>query len=267
MRWNLDLFVKNNMSSQERFGYEWNKYSHLDKNYEVQFKNWVYPLTASDFKEKKILDAGCGMGRNSYWCLKWGAKEVVAFDYDQRSVAASQKNLKEFNKAKILYKNIYELNWENEFDLVLSIGVIHHLEKPAEALKKLVNTLKPEGTLLIWVYSYEGNEWLVKYFNPLRKNITSKLPVSVVHLISYFFSLPLWLFVKIFKGPSNYLKQLSTFKFWHLHSIVFDQLLPKIANYWKKDEVLELFKDLNLKEIQINQPANNCGWTLIGKKG
>lgn len=254
------------MSSEERFGYEWNKYSHLDKNYEAQFKNWVYPLTAEDFRNKKILDAGCGMGRNSYWSLKWGAKAVVAFDHDHRSVAVAQKNLKEFRNVEILYKNIYEITWENEFDLVFSIGVIHHLEKPKEALKSLVRALKPGGILLIWVYSYEGNEWIVKYINPIRKHFTSHLPLFIVHKISYFFSLPLWLFVKIFKGPTNYLKQLSTFKFWHIHSIVFDQLIPKIANYWRKEEVLRLVKDLNLQEININQPLNKCGWTLIGRK-
>jgi len=251
------------MSSTERFGYEWNKYSFIDNNYEAQFKNWIYPLSPEVFKNKKVLDAGCGMGRNSFWVLKWGAKELIAFDFDMRSTEAAKKNLAIFNNVQVSFKSIYEINWQNEFDIVFCIGVIHHLKKPKEAIKNLIEALKPGGTLIVWVYSYEGNEWIVKYINPIRKNITSKLPVQLVHFLSYFFSVPLWLFVKIFKGPSEYFKQLSTFKFWHIHSIVFDQLIPEVANYWAKDEVEELFEGSDFDELKITRPPNNCGWTVI----
>jgi len=254
------------MASTDRFGFEWDKYSNLDSNYEKQFKNWTHPLGLDDFKDKKVLDAGCGMGRNSYWPLKWGAEEVVAFDYDKRSVEAAKKNLSKFNNAHIVYRSIYDIEWQNKFDIAFSIGVIHHLKDPKKATKKLLDSTKEGGTLLFWLYSYEGYKWLVKYINPIRKNFTSKLPLPLVHFLSYFLSIPLWVFVKIFRGPSDYLKQLSTFKFWHLHSIVFDQLIPEVANYWKKEDVEELFQGLNFKELKIAPPPNNCGWVVIVKK-
>lgn len=254
------------MSSSERFGYEWNKYPFIDHNYEAQFKNWIYPLNPEFFKNKKVLDAGCGMGRNSFWALKWKAKGLIAFDFDKRSVEAAKNNLAIFSNVQVFYKSIYEISWQNEFDVVFCVGVIHHLENPCLALKNLLKSLKPGGLLVVWVYSYEGNEWIVKYVDPIRKNITSKLPVAIVHFLSYFCSLPLWLFLKIFKGSSDYLRQLSTFKFWHIHSIVFDQLIPKVANYWTKNKVSELFKNMEFQEIGINRPPNNCGWTVIIKK-
>ena len=254
------------MASQDRFGFEWSKYSKIDPNHEIQLKSWVRPLTPNDFKNKKILDAGCGMGRNSFWCLNWGAKEIVAFDFDERSVAVAKKNLSAFNNASILYKSIYDINWGEEFDLAFSIGVIHHLENPELAIKNLYRALKRGGTLIIWVYSYEGNEWLVRYINPIRKCITSKLPVSIVHSLTYFLSIPLWIFVKIFKGPGSYLKQLADFSFWHIHSIVFDQFIPKVANYWKKDEILSVFKNIRINNFNIHRPHNNCGWTVMVKK-
>ncbi|GAG41092.1 unnamed protein product, partial [marine sediment metagenome] len=90
--------------------------------------------------------------------------------------------------------------------------------------------------------------------------------VGLVHFISYFLSIPLWVFIKIFKGPGLYLKQLSGFKFWHVHSIVFDQLIPKIANYWRQQQAKSLLADFdNLKDIQIYH-INNNSWTVIGKK-
>jgi len=254
------------MSSSERFGYEWDAYSFMDENYEKQFRNWVSPLSENDFENKIVLDAGCGMGRNSFWALKWGAKQVVAFDYDKRTVAAARKNLEKFSNAEVLFKSIYDIDWRDKFDIAFSIGVIHHLEDPVRALKNMVNALKSGGILLVWVYSYEGNEWVPKYIDPIRKNITSKLPLELVHFLSYFCSIPLWLMIKIFCGPTPYLRQLSKFKFWHVHSIVFDQLIPTIANYWKKGEVENLFKQLSIEDISVSWPPNGNGWTVIAKK-
>lgn len=254
------------MASEERFGFEWNKYSGLAANYEKQFASWVHPLTVGDFKDKEVLDAGCGMGRNSFWSLRWGAKKLVAFDFDERSVARAKKNLSQFSNAEVLFKNIYEIDWQNQFDIVLSIGVIHHLKNPRLAIVKLVQAVKPGGMVLVWVYSYEGSEWIVRYVSPIRKHITSKIPVGLTHFLAYFLSVPLWIFVKIWRGPTSYLRQLAEFKFWHLHSIVFDQLLPEVANYWTKNEASDLFKGLGLENLRVFRPPTDCGWTVIAKK-
>jgi len=238
----------------------------MDENYERQFRNWTDPLTEADFKGKTILDAGCGMGRNSYWPLKWGAGKVVSFDLDERSVKRARETLKDFSNSEIAQKSIYEIDWQETFDLAFSIGVIHHLKEPKKALQNMVRSLKKGGTLLVWVYSLEGNEWIPRFVDPVRKNITSKLPVSVVHTLSYLCSVPLWAFVKIFKGPTSYMKQLSTFDFWHIHSIAFDQLIPDVANYWSKDQVKELFSDIDLKDVSIKMPPNGSGWIVTAKK-
>lgn len=254
------------MSSEKRFGYEWQKYNVIDLNYELQFCKWIKPLKPRDFENKKVLDAGCGMGRNSYWSLKYGAKELVAFDFDKRSVAVTKKNLSCFNNARVEFGSIYEMSWQDKFDIVFCIGVIHHLENPKKAIKNLIKAVRPGGKVLIWVYGYNNNEWIVKLVDPVRKALTSKLPLWLVHFLSYFVSIPLWISVKTFNGPGLYLKQLSDFKFWHIHSIVFDQLIPKVANYWTKQEVLDLFENFdNIKDIEIHS-VNNNSWTVLGEK-
>jgi len=254
------------MSSQNRFGYEWDKYSEITPMYEEQFLNWTSVVPKEFWKDKHFLDAGCGMGRNSYWPLHWGAASGTAFDYDDRSVASARKTLESFSNATVMFISIYGIDWQDQFDVAFSIGVIHHLKSPHMALKKMVEALKPGGRLIVWVYSYEGNEWIVRYVNPIRIHITSRLPVSLVHLLSYFCSIPLYLFVKLFKGPTSYLKQLSTFDFWHIHSIVFDQLIPDIANYWKKEEVHSLVEGLPLRDIEVTAPPNGLGWILSALK-
>jgi len=252
------------MGSTERFGYEWNKFNEILPQYEIQFLKWVYPLKKDDFRNKTILDAGCGIGRNSYWPLTYGAKKVVAFDYDERTVDAAKKNLSKFKNALVKYQSIYDLDYKGEFDIAFSIGVMHHLENPHLAINNLVKAVKKNGIVLIWVYGYEGNEWIVRYINPIRA-ITSKLPLSITNLISLTMTIPLLIFLNIIPQKHPYLNQLSAFNFRHIHLIVFDQLVPKIANYWKKEEVLKLFEGKGLKGIKIFR-VNNNSWTILGKK-
>ena len=253
------------MGSEKRFGYEWNKYHQMDSDYEIQFLKWISPFKSEIFKDKTVLDAGCGMGRNSFWALKYGAKKLVGFDFDLRSVKAAKKNLSSFSNTKIEFKSIYDIIWENEFDVVFCIGVIHHLENPQLAIENLIQALKPGGIILIWVYGYEGNEWIVRWISPIRKYLTSKLSPSIIHFLTYFLSLPLWLFLRILPQKSPYLKQISKFNFFHLHSIVFDQLLPSIANYYKKDEAYQLLAGHNLKKLSIHH-SNQNSWTIYGYK-
>ncbi len=254
------------MASQERFGYEWNKYQKMDPRYELQFSQWVSPLGKKDFAGKRVLDVGCGMGRNSYWAADWGAKSVTAFDFDTRSVEAAERTLAPFPAASVRYQNVFEFAEKEKYDLAFSIGVIHHLERPAEAIQRMTDAVVSGGKVVIWVYSYEGNEWIVRFVNPVRENITSRLPLSLVHFLSYFCSVPLYLIAKTFKGPGTYVRQLGTFDFWHVHSIVFDQLIPTIAHYWKREEALALFDAKQYATIEIHRPPHGTGWTIIATK-
>ena len=206
------------------------------------------------------------MGRNSYFSLKCGVKSIFGIDNDDKSVNVAIENLKSFENATIQKMSIYDIDIKNKFDIVFSIGVIHHLENPKKGIENLVKILKPGGTILIWVYSYEGNEWIKKFLSPIREKITSKLPISILHLLSYIISFPLVIRVKYFPTNNLYLKQISNFSLNHINSIVFDQLLPKIAHYWTKEEASSLLNQVDLADITIHRPPNEMGWTVMGRK-
>jgi hypothetical protein len=129
----------------------------------------------------------------------------------------------------------------------------------------MVESVKHGGSVLIWVYGYENNEWVVKYFNPLRKVLFSRLPISVVHFLSIFPTLFLYIYIRLIKGKTEYINLIRKFSFSHLRSIVFDQMLPKIANYYKEEEVENLMKSVGLVDIKTNW-VNEMSWAVIGKK-
>lgn len=251
--------------SPDRFGYEWGHYKTMLGYYEVQFRRWLPFMDKDDWKGKIFLDVGCGMGRNSYWPLTYGASEGFSIDVDLNSLESAKSTLSGFPNSHVEFISAYEIPYKDKFDIAFSIGVIHHLESPLEAIRGMVRSVKPGGKVAIWVYGYENNQWLIFLLNPLRKLFFSKLPIGIVHHLSLYPTCVLFVALRIYKFKLEYLRLISKFDFDHLRSIVFDQMLPRIANYWSKSEALQLMQNAKLQDIEISH-VNEMSWAVIGTK-
>jgi SAM-dependent methyltransferase len=205
------------------------------------------------------------MGRNSFWPLKYGAREGVAVDIDERSLAMARRNLSPFPNVEIVYASAYDLPFENRFDVAFSIGVIHHLERPEVALARMARSVRVGGKVLVWVYGSENNRWLVSVLNPLRKAMFSRMPMRLTHHLSLYPTILLWVGLRLGVRPIEYFRLLSRLKFDHLRSIVFDQMLPRIANYWSRDEVMTLMRGAGLSDIRLEW-VNQMSWSAIGTR-
>ena len=258
--------IDTKLGTPERFGYAWNIASKIEKNNELQFLNWTKVIKNKNYwKDKNILDAGCGIGRNTYWPIKYGCKSAVAFDMDERTIIAAKNNLKKFNQVKIKKLSIYKIPFENKFDISFSIGVIHHLEHPKLAIENMIKATKPGGQILIWLYGYENMEIYVKILNPIRKVLFSRAPLLFVRICSYIPGLILYILVKSGLFKLEYLKFLKNFNFFQIQQIVFDQMLPKTAKYYKKEEALELLNNNKLQNLKIEW-VNECSWVVMADK-
>jgi SAM-dependent methyltransferase len=257
---------RDRLGSPDRFGYEWTHFSEVIPEYEEQFAAWVQPLEAKDLAGRYLVDAGCGNGRNTAWMSKWGARRILAFDVEEATVAVARRNLDGLDGVSVAVQSIYDatLPDEEQPDIAFCIGVVHHLADPVGAVRSLASLVKPGGRVLIWVYGREGNEKLLSFLEPTRK-ITARVPMTVVSVISWVLTVPLFLYLKTPVHKSQYLRLASTFRFWHLRSIVLDQLLPRIANYWTEDEARQVSADAGLLDI-ITTSVNGMSWSVLGTK-
>lgn len=259
---NLDL-----QGSPDRFGYEWTYFHELRPEYMEQFGRWISVLERKNLDGLYVIDAGCGNGRNSLGMHKWGARRVLSFDVQTSTVEVAKKNLQDYGTILVKQMSIYDPKLPDAelADIAFSIGVIHHLADPVKALQSMCSLVKPGGLVCIWVYGKEGNEWLLWFLEPVRK-ITKHISMPILNLFSNFLAVPLYLALKFPFPKSKYLELISKFSYRHIRSIVLDQLLPKIANYWKKEEVHDLLEVAGLTNIQVKS-VNDMSWSACGEVG
>lgn len=250
--------------TQHQFGYEWERYTEILPLHREQFRRWIAPFPEDGFAGKRFLDVGCGMGRNSYWALQNGAASGLAIDYDERTVAAARTNLADYPQCEVRFESIYDLAERESVDVAFSIGVIHHLAQPRKAVEKMVEALKPGGSLVLWVYGREGNELYLSVIDPLRKLVTSRVPVGVTHGLAKAMTVGLLGYLAL-PHQREYEKLLRGHSFRQLELIVLDQLIPSIASYWTREETLSLVEGLPVEDVQISH-TNGMSWTLVAKK-
>ena len=77
--------------SPERFGHAWAIFHQILPVHHEQVLRWTAALPRSSWAQATILDAGCGIGRNTFWAMTEGAAGGVAIDASERSVAIARK--------------------------------------------------------------------------------------------------------------------------------------------------------------------------------
>lgn len=112
----------------------------------------------------KILDAGCGSGRNLKWFYNAGYK-VFGIDISEDDIEYCKET---YYKQKENFKiaSVEEIPFKvNSFDHVICNAVLHFAEDLSQYLKmfsELVRVLKPGGSLFIRIASNFGLENKVK---------------------------------------------------------------------------------------------------------
>lgn len=242
------------------FGFEWHAFSEVIEEYEANFLSYIDPISTSFFKDKIVLDAGCGAGRHSYYAAKYGA-EVVAFDLS-KSVEAAYQNTKQFPKVHVLQADIYNLPFKREFDYIFCIGVLHHLPDPQEGFNSLVKVLKQNSPISIWVYGRTNNFMAIHIYEPMRL-ITKRIPHKALYYLCYLPAAMMEVFNSLFKILNRFritkriarmmpFKYYSRFPFRTKLNDSFDVFSAPSAKYYTEEEIRHWFTKTGLLDIKVS---------------
>jgi len=162
----------------ESFSFEWKVHSktqvdsfRADRYSEDEFTAKT-GFSAEDLRGKLVLDAGTGSGRYAELVSRWGG-DVVGVDLSY-AVDSAREILAERQNVWIAQANISALPFKREsFDVIFSIGVLHHTSDTRAHFLKLVPLLKPKGVIAVWVYPNEGEyavrERWVRFVNKIPR--------------------------------------------------------------------------------------------------
>ena len=236
------------MQTASRFAEEWTRWSDLRGYYAQEFFDWIAPVAGEDFRGKTVFEGGCGKGRHSSIVASHGARAIVSLDLGESAFVAFA-HTRGLPNAHVVIGDLLHPPVRPVFDMAFSVGVLHHLPDPAAGFASLASRVRNGGRVFFWVYGYEGNEWITRYINPIRKTITSKLPAGLLRMLCIVPSVFLWMVIKLLyrpradgKGPKrlpygDYFAAMHGYPFDEIHANVFDQLVTPVAFYLKEEEV------------------------------
>ena len=160
--------ITDEVSKKVRNQYEENPYPrwrHLytndRKNFLIGFQNQIKPNKIdvepnNKFRKPNVLIAGCGTGRHLLIADNYLDANILGVDLSLSSLAYAKRKIEEkgLKNIEFLQSDILNLkNLKRKFDIIESIGVLHHMKDPLKGLKILLDLLKPYGLMKLGLYS------------------------------------------------------------------------------------------------------------------
>lgn len=139
--------------------YGWNKSLHEERHFSK-----IFPY--EKYKDKKVLEIGCGLGTMSMLWAQAGA-QVTALDLNETSIKQTQKRFGLYDlKGEIVKGDGRKLDFEDEsFDYVYSWGVLHHSPDLRGSVQEFLRVLKPGGGFGMMLYNRHSllQKFIIEY--------------------------------------------------------------------------------------------------------
>jgi SAM-dependent methyltransferase len=144
--------------------------------------------SVGDPQNYKILDVGCGYGKNSRYLLSQGAT-VIGVDISKFATTRCSETMPD---GKFLYMDILENQFlDNEFDIVIDAGAMHvnDPEQHEQFFKEYCRILKPGGKCFIRVFNQLTQDTRPIFFVYLRMPVYGSTVDNIKNLVDELFEI------------------------------------------------------------------------------
>ena len=249
--------------TSQRFGYEWARYPACFYDEELKIFFAETQLAPRDLNGNLVLDAGCGMGRFTRVAGTHGG-EIIGVDVSE-SVYKADALTRDLANVHIIRGDLLQLPFRDAaFDIVYSLGVLHHTPSTKKSFEAVAGKLKKGGLLSIWVYGAAGRYanfktnplraersrylrsgftmrlyWLLVLLREKISNGMRRITVSMPHRLLYRLCYALALLGKV---PLIKYCTFSVHADWRVRLLEnFDWLAPPFQYHHTKEEVLQWY--------------------------
>jgi SAM-dependent methyltransferase len=225
-------------------------------------------LTSEHIRGARAAEIGSGTGRIVNMLLDCGAAHVTALEPSQAIVVVRRNTADRKERVTYVQAKGDELPLEN-YDLIVSIGVLHHIHDPLPTVCRAHAALRPGGRFLAWLYGCEGNELYLRVTTPVRqvtRRIADPLLKGLCHALVAPLSLYAWLCRWLPLPMRGYMRSVISRLDWHYRFLViFDQLNPAHAEYYSGEAARGLLEEAGFEDVQLYH-RHGYSWTVIGTK-
>jgi 2-polyprenyl-3-methyl-5-hydroxy-6-metoxy-1,4-benzoquinol methylase len=164
-------------------------------------------LSSFETKDVKILDFGCGSGAALDVCKRLGFAQTLGLDVSDDCVESTKRRGIRAEKIGLEFPEVKE-----DFDFIICLDVLEHLQDDVNYLSKLKDMLKDNGSILVsvpahqflWSSHDDLNHHFRRYSRKSFMRLVSESQLKIVE-IRYWNSLlfPLFVFSRILNRISR----------------------------------------------------------------
>ncbi len=237
------------------FGRQWNRYDVARPEEDEATFRVKTGIDPGDLTGRLVLDAGCGGGRYARLLGHHGAR-VVGVDLSA-AVEKAAELCAELPEVAIVQADLLDLPVaEGAFDLVYSIGVLHHTPDPRRAFAQIARRVKPGGRLAVWLYrrNTAPQEWL----NSGLRAVSTRLPAPVLEPLCA--GLGVLGSIPLLNRTLNKLANFSSHPDWTLRVCDnFDWYAPRYQSHHTPQELRRWFVEEGFADVADLPPARDGG--------
>lgn len=135
------------------------------------FVEWLDKYIGSNVS---VAEFGCGTGHLCHYLGLNRSRQVHGFDLSPHSIEIARSLVSPSGRTNVKFEvaNINDLgSLAESYDVVLSMGVLHHLEDPKQGFINISNKVNDSGVLVVGLYHFWGRTQTNLRKKYLRSNV------------------------------------------------------------------------------------------------